>query len=60
MRFSPQRDYALGAAARRLRARDARVFPLFGFAGTSKTTLAKHLAEQLKTAEAPQNKRSHS
>jgi len=45
MRFSLQQDRALCAADRWLRAGDAQVFRLFGYAGTGKTTLAKHLAE---------------
>jgi exodeoxyribonuclease-5 len=47
MRFSPQQDCALCAAASWLRAPDAPVFRLFGYAGTGKTTLAKHLAEHV-------------
>src|SRR5262249_4286947 len=47
MRFSPQQDDALCAAARWLRAPSAQVFRLFGYAGTGKTTLAKHLAEHI-------------
>jgi AAA domain-containing protein len=48
MRFSPQQDCALCAAARWLRAPSAQVvFRLFGYAGTGKTTLAKHLAEHI-------------
>jgi ATP-dependent exoDNAse (exonuclease V) alpha subunit len=44
MRWSPQQDAALIAAARWLRAPDKPVFRLFGYAGTGKTTLARHLA----------------
>ena len=47
MRFSPQQDRALCAAASWLRARGAQVFRLFGYAGTGKTTLARHLAEHI-------------
>jgi hypothetical protein len=47
MRFSPQQDRALCAAARWLHAGGAPVFRLFGYAGTGKTTLAKHLAEHI-------------
>src|ERR1700704_3832073 len=48
--FSPQQDAALQAVAAWLKARPGRgstpaVFRLFGYAGTGKTTLAKHLAE---------------
>lgn len=46
MKFAPQQDRALKAVAAWLRDPDApQVFKLFGFAGTGKTTLAKHLAE---------------
>ena len=44
-RWSPQQDAALREAARWLQNRDRQVFRLFGFAGTGKTTLARHLAE---------------
>jgi len=51
-RWSPQQDAALAAASRWLaevsgarRARNQQVFRLFGYAGTGKTTLARHLAE---------------
>jgi exodeoxyribonuclease-5 len=47
MRFSPQQDGALCAANRWLRAPSAQVFRLFGYAGTGKTTLAKHLAAHI-------------
>src|SRR5215471_20451111 len=47
MRFSPQQDGALCAAARWLRAPSAQIFRLFGYAGTGKTTFAKHLAEHV-------------
>jgi exodeoxyribonuclease V len=45
--FTPHQDAALTAAAKWLRAGRgrARIFRLFGFAGTGKTTLAKHIAE---------------
>src|SRR5712672_1358467 len=48
--FSPQQDAALQAVADWLKAKPGRgntpaVFRLFGYAGTGKTTLAKHLAE---------------
>ncbi|MBN9061174.1 MAG: ATP-dependent RecD-like DNA helicase [Rhizobiales bacterium] len=50
MAFSPQQDSALKAVADWLKAKPGRngvpqVFRLFGFAGTGKTTLARHLAE---------------
>jgi exodeoxyribonuclease-5 len=44
--WSPQQDQALMAVARWLRDGDRQVFRLFGFAGTGKTTLARHIAEQ--------------
>src|SRR5882757_10072335 len=48
--FSPQQDAALRAVAEWLKAKPGRgntpaVFRLFGYAGTGKTTLARHLAE---------------
>src|SRR5438874_3624720 len=48
--FSPQQDTALKAVARWLKAKPGRgntppIFRLFGYAGTGKTTLARHLAE---------------
>src|SRR5947209_12498046 len=48
--FSPEQDAALKAVAGWLKARPGRgntppVFRLFGYAGTGKSTLAKHLAE---------------
>src|SRR5688572_11304110 len=48
--FSPQQDAALSAVAAWLKARPGRngtpqVFRLFGYAGTGKTTLARHIAE---------------
>lgn len=49
MDFSPQQDNALKAVAEwqkaAARRRGAQVFRLFGFAGTGKTTLARHIAE---------------
>lgn len=45
MDWSPQQQYALDETARWLKSRDKQVFRLFGFAGTGKTTLARHLAE---------------
>src|SRR5947209_16439097 len=48
--FSPEQDAALKAVAGWLKAKPGRgntplIFRLFGYAGTGKTTLAKHLAE---------------
>ncbi len=45
--FTPHQDAALKAAARWLKAGRGRapIFRLFGYAGTGKTTLARHLAE---------------
>ncbi|WP_243375020.1 ATP-dependent DNA helicase [Microvirga solisilvae] len=45
MTWSPQQDAALKAVADWLRRGDRPVFRLFGYAGTGKTTLAKHIAE---------------
>jgi exodeoxyribonuclease-5 len=45
MQWSPQQDDALKAVARWLKAADRQVFRLFGYAGTGKTTLARHIAE---------------
>lgn len=45
MKFSPQQDAALLAVQRWLKAGDRQIFRLFGYAGTGKTTLARHLAE---------------
>ena len=45
MRWSPQQDDALSAVRDWLLNGDEQVFHLFGYAGTGKTTLAKHLAE---------------
>ncbi|MBN9433069.1 MAG: ATP-binding protein [Burkholderiales bacterium 66-5] len=47
MRWSPQQEDALRAVAEWLRRGDSPVFRLFGFAGTGKTTLAKHIAEDI-------------
>ena len=48
--FSPEQDAALKAVAEWLQAKPGRgraplIFRLFGYAGTGKTTLAKHIAE---------------
>lgn len=45
MTWSPQQDAALKAVADWLRRGDKPVFRLFGYAGTGKTTLARHIAE---------------
>ncbi|MEM8650922.1 MAG: ATP-dependent RecD-like DNA helicase [Pseudomonadota bacterium] len=45
MKFSPQQDQALLEVDRWLKKGDRQVFRLFGYAGTGKTTLARHLAE---------------
>ena len=45
MIWSPQQDRALSDVANWLRSRDQQVFRLFGYAGTGKTTLARHFAE---------------
>jgi exodeoxyribonuclease-5 len=45
LQWSPQQDGALTAVARWLKAGEQPVFRLFGYAGTGKTTLARHIAE---------------
>lgn len=45
MRWSPQQEDALAAVSAWLKAGWPQVFRLFGYAGTGKTTLARHLAE---------------
>jgi exodeoxyribonuclease-5 len=45
MSWSPQQDAALKAVADWLRRGDQPVFRLFGYAGTGKTTLARHIAD---------------
>lgn len=45
--WSPQQAKALDAVGRWLKERDRPVFQLAGFAGTGKTTLAKHLASSV-------------
>jgi exodeoxyribonuclease V len=47
MTWSPQQDAALKAVADWMRRGDRPVFRLFGYAGTGKTTLAKHIAENV-------------
>ncbi|MBB5751080.1 ATP-dependent DNA helicase [Prosthecomicrobium pneumaticum] len=45
MRWSPQQEAALAAVSRWLKRGDSQIFRLFGYAGTGKTTLARHIAE---------------
>ena len=45
MEWSPEQDAALKAVSKWYKNRDAQVLRLFGYAGTGKTTLARHLAE---------------
>ena len=45
MNLSPQQDAALLAVSRWLKAGRPQVFRLFGYAGTGKTTLARHVAD---------------
>jgi exodeoxyribonuclease-5 len=47
MEFSPQQDEALKAVARWLKEGQRPLFRLFGYAGTGKTTLARHFAENV-------------
>lgn len=47
MQFSPQQDEALLKADEWFRNGDKQVFHFFGYAGTGKTTLARHLAENI-------------
>jgi exodeoxyribonuclease-5 len=47
MDWSPQQDGALKSVARWLKAGRPQVFRLFGYAGTGKTTLARHVAESV-------------
>ncbi|MFA7415098.1 MAG: ATP-dependent RecD-like DNA helicase, partial [Rhizobium sp.] len=47
MQFSPQQDEALKAVSRWLKEGRSPVFRLFGYAGTGKTTLARHFAENV-------------
>ena len=47
MKFSPQQDDALKAVSAWLKKPDRQIFRLFGYAGTGKTTLAQHLAEDV-------------
>lgn len=45
MDFSPQQDQALIEVNRWIKSGESQIFRLFGYAGTGKTTLARHLAE---------------
>jgi exodeoxyribonuclease-5 len=47
MQWSPEQDSALKAVSRWIESGGAQVFRLFGYAGTGKTTLARHLAEHI-------------
>ncbi|OQP87878.1 ATP-binding protein [Rhizobium rhizosphaerae] len=47
MQFAPQQDEALKAVDRWLKEGRSQLFRLFGYAGTGKTTLARHFAEQV-------------
>ncbi len=48
MKFSPVQTAAVDAVARWYRDSETPVFRIFGFAGSGKTTLAKHFARQIK------------
>jgi ATP-dependent exoDNAse (exonuclease V) alpha subunit len=45
MSWSPQQDMALTSVARWLQGGEPQLFRMFGYAGTGKTTLARHIAE---------------
>ena len=47
MQFAPQQDEALKAVAKWLKEGRSPLFRLFGYAGTGKTTLARHFAEHV-------------
>lgn len=47
MQWAPEQDKALLAVDDWLKSGDRQVFRLFGYAGTGKTTLAKHFAENI-------------
>ncbi|MGH1353345.1 MAG: ATP-dependent DNA helicase [Methyloligellaceae bacterium] len=47
MKWSPQQDDALSQVSSWLKDHSSQVFRLFGYAGTGKTTLAKHLAQDV-------------
>jgi len=48
MQFSPQQEQALAAVSAWLKHKNSPVFRLFGYAGTGKTTLARHFAAGVK------------
>jgi exodeoxyribonuclease V len=48
MKFSPQQESALDAVHAWMKKKNKRVFRLFGYAGTGKTSLAKHFAAGIK------------
>lgn len=48
MQFSPQQDKALVAVSDWIKNKDKPIFRLFGYAGTGKTTIAKHLVQDVK------------
>ncbi len=47
MQFAPQQDEALKAVSQWLKGGRSQLFRLFGYAGTGKTTLARHFAENV-------------
>ncbi len=47
MHWSPQQDNALVEVSRWMKRGEPQVFRLFGYAGTGKTTLARHFAENI-------------
>lgn len=47
MQWGPQQEMGLDRAGRWLRSGTSPVFHMFGYAGTGKTTLAKHIASQV-------------
>src|SRR5437868_607958 len=47
MQWSPEQDSALKTVSRWIESGGAQVLRLFGYAGTGKTTLARHLAEHI-------------
>jgi len=48
LEFSPQQERALQQVGAWLKRKDSKIFRLFGYAGTGKTTLARHIAEGVK------------
>src|SRR6478609_5331682 len=47
MQWSPEQERALKTVSQWIESGDAQVFRLFGYAGTGKTTLARHLAQHI-------------